>query len=153
MIGRALRATGMVVLFTTLLWGVGRLWARRYTEGEAASDEFSLAAICGGAERTSTARALRRGRVVAVCGGIELDLREAALDPDGAELLVQATMGGVQVIVPGTWRVSVDADAKAGGVETHVTSPDELPDDAPELRVRAVARMGGVMVTTEGDAG
>ena len=151
MIGRTLRATGKFLLFGTLLWGVGQLLARRYTEGDAAADEFSLAAILGGAERTCTADALRRGRCLAVCGGVQLDLREAELDPAGAELLVQATMGGVQVIVPGAWRVTVDADAKAGGVDTHVTAPGDLPDDAPALTVRVVARMGGVQVTTEDD--
>jgi hypothetical protein len=88
--------------------------------------------------------------VIACCGGVDLDLRSAVLDSEGATLAVQATMGGVQVTVPDTWRVTVDADARAGGVETSVTRPEELPDDAPTLHVHAIARMGGVMVTRGG---
>lgn len=150
MIGRMLRGTGKVVLVSGTLWGVGQLVARRYTEGDAQADEFSLAAILGGAERTCTADALRRGKVLAVCGGVQLDLREATLDPAGAELHVEATMGGVQVLVPETWRVTVEEEAAAGGIDTQVTPPDDLPDAAPALVVRAVARMGGIQVTTDG---
>jgi hypothetical protein len=139
------------LFFGVLLWGVGQLLARRYTEGDAGSNDFSLAAIFGGAERTSTATALRRGRCLVVCGGVQLDLRDATLDPDGAELVVETTFGGVQVLVPATWRVTSEVEPRAGGVDVSVTSVDELPDDAPSLTVRGMARMGGVQITTEDD--
>ncbi len=146
------RRARKVLIYAGLLWGVGQLLARRSTEGDAASDEFSLAAIFGGAERVSTATALRRGRCLAVCGGVQLDLREAMLDPAGAELRIDATFGGVQVLVPATWRVTADVEAMAGGVDLRVTPPGELPEDAPALRVLGAARMGGVQVTTEAPA-
>jgi hypothetical protein len=149
-VGRLLRAVRRFLVVGVLLWGVGQLLARRSTEGDADSDEFSLAAIFGGAERTSTATALRRGRVLAVCGGVQLDLREAALDPGGAELHVEVTCGGVQVLVPATWRVTDEVEPRAGGVDVRVAPADELADDAPSLTVRGVARMGGVQITTEG---
>lgn len=147
--GRLLRAVRRFLVVGALLWGVGQLLARRFTEGDAGSDEFSLAAIFGGAERTSTATALRRGRCLVVCGGVQLDLREAVLDPAGAELLVDATCGGVQVLVPASWRVTVAMEPKAGGVDVRVTPVETLSDDAPSLTVRGVARMGGVQITTE----
>lgn len=152
MIRFVIRAIVRFLLLGAVLWGVGQLVARRFSEGDAASDEFALAAIFGGAERTSTATALRTGHVKAVCGGIQLDLREASLDPAGADLTVEATMGGVQVLVPADWRVTVDADAKAGGVDVRVQA-DGLPADAPALRVEAVALMGGIQVTTEESGG
>jgi hypothetical protein len=120
---------------------------RRLTEGDSDSDEFSLAAVIGGAERTSTATALRHGRVVAACGGVDLDLRAAKLDPAGAELLVEAYLGGVQVRVPNEWRVAVATQVTGGGVETNVAEPDALPEDAPTLHVEAIARLGGIVVT------
>ncbi len=129
------------------LWGIGQILSRRLTEGDAESDEFTIATFFGGTERTSTARELRRGSIVTCCGGVELDLRPAVLDPNGADLTVQATMGGVQVTVPDTWRVLVESETHAGGIDVSVTRPEDVPDDAPVLRVHAVARMGGVMVT------
>ena len=146
-IKKALLATG--ILAGSTLWVARAILTRRLTEGDAESDEFSLAAVIGGVERASTATALRRGRVVAACGGVDLDLRGAKLDPAGADLLVAAYLGGVQVRVPNEWRVAVEADAKKGGVETKVAQPDDLPDDAPNLHVEAIARLGGVMITGE----
>ena len=122
---------------------------RRLTEGDSESNEFSVAAIIGGVDRVSTASSLRRGRVVAAVGGVNLDLREATLDPAGADLRVEAYVGGVQVTVPNTWRVPVEWEAVMGGVEANVPEPDGLPEDAPTLRIDAVARVGGLMVTAE----
>jgi hypothetical protein len=139
------------VLTGSALW-VGRgILMRRLTDGDSESDEFSLAAVVGGAERASTATALRRGRVVAACGGVDLDLRGAKLDPGGAELLVEAYLGGVQVRVPNEWRIAVEAHSTKGGIETNVAQPDDLPNDAPNLRVKAIARVGGVLITAETD--
>jgi hypothetical protein len=45
--------------------------------------------------------------------------------------------------------VVVDDRARLGGVEALVTDPEELPDDAPLLRVVAVARLGGVSIITD----
>jgi len=137
-------------VLTGLALSVARgILTRRLTKGDSESDEFSLAAVFGGAERASTASALRHGRVIAACGGVDLDLRGARLDPAGAELLVEAYLGGVQVRVPNEWRVDVEATSTSGGVETRLAKPEDLPDDAPKLRVEAIARLGGVYITAE----
>jgi hypothetical protein len=141
-------ATGVVLTGAAVLVARGIL-VRRFTEGDSESDEFSVAAIMGGVDRSSTASALRRGRVVAAVGGVNLDLREATLNPAGADLRVEAYVGGVQVSVPNTWRVQVQSEAAMGGVEANVPEPDDLPEDAPTLRIDAIARVGGVMVTAE----
>jgi predicted membrane protein len=90
--------------------------------------------------------------VVAACGGVDLDLRGANLDPTGATLLVQTYCGGVQVQIPEDWRIQLEVDSKMGGVEATVTPPDDLPENAPTLRVEAIARLGGVLVTAESNA-
>lgn len=69
-------------------------------------------------------------------GGIDLDLREATLDPAGAMLVAEAMLGGVKVTVPAGWHVTVEQQARAGGVLARVTEPEDLPADAPRLRVR-----------------
>ena len=135
-----------VVGVMVALWAGGQALARRRTAGDETSDEFELAAYFGGAQRRSTATSLRRGIVRAFCGGVDLDLREALLDPLGATLDVSATWGGVNVLVPRTWMVSVNDRSTLGGVDARVTPPEELPDDAPELRVSVNARMGGVAI-------
>jgi predicted membrane protein len=149
--GRALlRALLGVALVLGFLRVMGVVISRQATEGDEEADAFSIAAILGGATRVSRAAALREGRVLAASGGVQLDLREATLDPGGAELLLQAYFGGIQVLVPAGWRVVVESDATMGGVDARVTDEAELAADAPALRVEARAVLGGVQVTTRG---
>lgn len=138
-----------VVVVVVGLWALGLVLARRRTVGDETADEFAIAAYVGGVERTCLAASLRRGSVSVVLGGVDLDLREATLDPAGADLELSATLGGVNVTVPSDWRVVVDDRATLGGVEALVTGPEELPDDAPLLRVEASARLGGVAIVTD----
>jgi hypothetical protein len=42
--------------------------------------------------------------------------------------------------------VLVERQAFLGGVDANVTPAEELPDDAPVLRVEATARFGGVAI-------
>ena len=143
-----LRVLLRVALVMAALRAVGVLLSRRGNVGDADSDEFSISTIFGGVERVSRAASLRRGRVLACCGGVELDLREAKLDPGGAELALRACLGGIQVLVPEEWRVVVVGNAKAGGIDVRVTPETELAEDAPSLRIQAAAALGGVQVTT-----
>lgn len=137
-----------VRLFVVLvgLWAVGQALARRRTVGDERSDEFEIAAYFGGAQRSCKATALRRGAVSVCCGGVDLDLREATLAPEGATLALSATWGGVNVAVPRAWKVVVEDRSVLGGFDAHVTPPEELPDDAPRLSVSVTARLGGVAI-------
>ncbi len=144
-------AVKLFVVFAGL-WALGQALARRKTVGDETSDEFAIAAYVGGVQRTCRAPALRRGEVSVVSGGVDLDLREATLDPGGATLDLSATWGGINVTVPTEWRVHVEDRAVLGGVDAQVTPPEELPDDAPELRVGATARLGGVAIRAAGPA-
>jgi len=138
-----------VIVVLAGLWALGQALARRRTVGDETSDEFAIAVYVGGIQRACKATSLRRGSVSVVLGGVDLDLREATLDPSGADLHLSATLGGVNVTVPSEWRVVVEDRATLGGVEALVTDPEELPDDAPLLRVAAHARLGGVSIVTD----
>ena len=141
-----------VVVLLAGLAALGQVLARRRTFGDETSDEFGIAAYLGGAQRTCRAGSLRRGSVSVVLGGVDLDLREATLDPAGADLDLSASWGGVNVTVPRGWRVQVEDRATLGGVDAHVTPPEELPDEAPLLRVVASARFGGVSIDAKDPA-
>jgi hypothetical protein len=147
--GAVVKRVVQVVVALVALGAAGQLLARRKTFGDETADEFAIATYLGGVERTCKSGALRRGSVSVVLGGVDLDLREATLDRSGADLELSATLGGVNVTVPSDWRVVVDGRARLGGVEALVTDPEELPDDAPLLRVAAGARLGGVSIITD----
>ena len=138
-----------IVLVLAALKAVGAVLTRRLNSGlEVDANEFSIAAAFGGIDRESRATALRRGDVLAFCGGAQLDLRDAVIDPSGADLRLRACLGGIQVVVPDTWRITVEPTVIGGGVELSVAAEEDLPHDAPSLRVEATAMLGGIHVTT-----
>ena len=143
---------GLVVVLAGL-GAAGQALARRRTFGDETADEFAITTYVGGVERTCRATALRHGSVSVVCGGVELDLRETTLAPEGARLDLSATWGGVNVVVPRAWRVVVEDRTVLGGFDARVTPPDELPDDAPRLDVSITARLGGVAIRAADPAG
>lgn len=82
-------------------------------------------------------------------GGNDLDLRNATLSAHETVINAFAVMGGIDIIVPDDVRVIDDGIGVMGGFElrddpSSTTSHDHLPSDAPLVRVRGLALMGGV---------
>ena len=125
-----------VVVVLGGLWALGQALARRKTVGDETADEFAIASYVGGVQRTCRAESLRHGSVSVPCGGVDLDLREAVLDPAGAALELSRDLRRREPHRPDEWRVVVDDRATLGGVDARVTPPEELPADAPTLRRR-----------------
>lgn len=107
-------------------------------------DRFSLATAMGGINFESTAPALTDGAVFVVMGGAEIDLMDAELAPD-AHLFLKAIMGGINVVVPHSWRVEVRPDMTMGDV-VNLTDPDD-PADGPLLVIDAKVVMGGIAIS------
>ncbi|MCP3974068.1 MAG: cell wall-active antibiotics response protein [bacterium] len=149
MMRKLVRAAMLLMAVQAAAAIIGQVLSRKLTRGDESSNEFQVAAFCGGKSFESHAAGLRSGSVITSMGGVEIDLREAALDAAGADLELKVTMGGIQVLVPEHWAVDLSAETMAGECSAHVTDIDELPADAPRLRVFAATRMGGVLVTTK----
>lgn len=149
MIRKLVRAAVLIAVVELAALIAGLAISKKLTRGDGESNEFQVAAIFGGRKFKSRAPGLRSGSVITSMGGADIDLRDATLDSSGANLEVKTMMGGIRVVVPAEWAVDLAADTKAGGVEARVTPVESLPDDAPHLNVHAVARMGGVLVTSE----
>jgi predicted membrane protein len=145
---KLVRILAWFVAVQAVAFVVGQFISRRLTFGDESSDVFTTAAVFFGKQFRSRARSLKSGSAVAAIGGIELDLRDAILDPGGAELELKTTMGGIQVYVPEEWAIDVDAENHAGDVAVNVTPLEDLPEDAPKLHIHATTTMGGVAVTT-----
>jgi hypothetical protein len=118
------------------------------SRGDEESDELSLAAIYDGVELKSRARAFRGGSLLAWFGGIELDLREAQLEP-GARLDAHAIFGGIGIRTPPDWRVESRATAFLGGVSLQPAPADDDPS-APLLTLTGMAIFGGIDVRRKG---
>ncbi|HSJ15720.1 MAG TPA: LiaF domain-containing protein [Longimicrobiales bacterium] len=114
-----------------------------YTGDRAANS--AILAVMGGVERRGAWQPAARTYVIGLMGGVDLDFREVALPPGETELFVLALMGGIDIVVPPDLAVDVSGIAIMGGFE-HRDVSRSLPPDAPRLRVRGLALMGGVDV-------
>jgi hypothetical protein len=103
-----------------------------------------LVAIMSGIVRRGLWRIPRRLRVVAIMGGVQLDLREAELPPGVTEIRAFIFMGGLDVRVPPGVRLETDGVAIMGGFEDKLFDAGSAGRDAPIVRVTGVAIMGGV---------
>ena len=89
--------------------------------------------------RTSEVR-----RLTAIFGGITLDLRDARPAPEGASINATAAFGGIDILVPKGWRISVRSTPIFGGLDDRTDRSQPLAADAPTLHVDAVSIFGGV---------
>jgi hypothetical protein len=103
-----------------------------------------LVAVLSGIVRRGLWRIPRNLRVVAVMGGVQLDLREAEFPPGITEIRAFVFMGGLDVRVPPGVRLETDGVAILGGFEDRVDESGSAGRDAPIVRITGVAILGGV---------
>lgn len=122
---------------------------RRIAAGDHPEDVIRSTAAFGGSDLASADQAFRGAWLTAMFGGITLDLREARPAPDGATVNATVAFGGVDVLVPKGWRLTVKSVPIFGGVDDKTDHSTPLPDDAPTLHVDAVCVFGGVGIKHE----
>jgi predicted membrane protein len=87
------------------------------------------------------------GRVAAVFGSIQLDLAEATMANGTARLKADAVFGGIEIIVPRTWKVDLRSAAVFGGCDDRSIPPrPELGMEPPRLSITGSAVFGGIVV-------
>ena len=124
---------------------------RRYLEGTAPVSNDSvlnIVAVFGGSKRVIGNKDFRGGDVVAVFGGVRLDLRQAAITTDKAVLDINAVFGGVEIRVPETWIVTTKGVGIFGGFDDKTVHPKPDPNvKTPELIITGAAVFGGTSVS------
>jgi predicted membrane protein len=103
-------------------------------------------ALFGGVKRRVTSQAFQGGELMAMFGGVEIDLRGAALG--GEEVLIDASamFGGVEIKVPTSWTVVVKGTGVFGGYEDKTLPPSNPQEKIQRLVVNGIAMFGGVVV-------
>lgn len=104
----------------------------------------TIVAIMGGSVRKGEWEPPDTLRIFAVMGGVDLDFSDAVLLEGVSEVHIFVLMGGVQIRVPTDINVQVRGTGLMGGF-TELNQRLDDPD-APTLRVRGWAVMGGVDV-------
>ena len=115
-----------------------------YTSGDDA--QFDHVAIFGGVKQRISVKNFRGGRLLAICGGFDIDLTRADIEGEYAVIEANALMGGGEIRVPDSWVVEFRGVPLLGGYsdETHQMIAD--PAKAKRLIIKGIACMGGVVV-------
>ena len=146
---RLLRAFMVFMGISVTAWVTSLVISNKLTRGDESSDDFRVATIMNGSEFSSHATNLRSGTAITIMGGVRVDLRGATLDPSGATLELNTVVGGLEVLVREDWAVEVDQEVSGGESKVNVTPLEELPEDAPRLRIHAVLRLGEAEITAK----
>jgi predicted membrane protein len=108
-----------------------------------ANSRLSAMAILGGVSRGNNSRAFRGADVLAIMGGCQLDLRQAAIHGE-AVIDVFTIWGGIEIRVPEDWTVASEILPLMGGVEDKTRPPQGAT--MHRLLLRGFAIMGGVEI-------
>lgn len=113
------------------------------------ADEVALVAIFGPLQFAGTSKEFRGGTVDCWYGGGVIDLRDTELYDGLAHLEVRAIFGGGQIVVPDSWRVTVNVRG-IGGVQDGRPLPEGAGEEpAPELVIDGLTVFGGFAVMSE----
>jgi hypothetical protein len=117
-------------------------WASGRTGGKPTS-RFGIA-IMGGFRRRGHWVAPRHFTALALMGGGEIDLRDAAFAEGELTIRALALMGGIHIIVPDGAELHVHAIGIMGGVDEPGATP--VQPGAPRITVVGLALMGGIEI-------
>lgn len=105
-------------------------------------------ALMGGGERVIRDPDFRGGEVTAIMGGFDIDLRQAGIAGDSAEITIFALWGGVDLKVPEEWNVVLRGMPILGAFSNSARGGGPPASGAPRktLVVRGTVIMGGLEV-------
>jgi predicted membrane protein len=122
----------------------------RRENGEFGAVEFKSSAdavvdvgvLMSGVNMANAAPDFKGGRVSAIAGGVEIDLRNASIE-SGAALNVFVFMGGIEIKVPNDWSVVCNVSPVLGGIDNKTVPPANA---AKRLVITGQVVMGAVEV-------
>jgi predicted membrane protein len=101
-------------------------------------------ALMSGCELRPVSRPFRGADLTAVMGGIKLDLADARMEGDSANVEVFAFWGGIEIYVPPDWTVTSKVTTLLGGFVDKRRPTSVVPTKT--LIVRGMVVMGGIEV-------
>jgi predicted membrane protein len=112
------------------------------------SENFvKIDAIFSGVDRRIDSQDFAGGEIVALFGGVDLDLSRAATTKEEIRIEANAVFGGIEIRVPDTWRVVMHGPGVFGGFSDQTHPPPRTDAKPPVLIVTGSAVFGGVDVT------
>lgn len=118
----------------------------KFNEKEIDENVIDHLALFSGVKSRNISKNFKGGSLVAIFGGINMDLRDACLLNEGASMDVTAAFGGVNIIVPPEWKVVVKGIPIFGGWSNKTRGKKDVNSEAPVLTLHCFAAFGGIEI-------
>ena len=116
----------------------------QFANKEIEQDVVDNLALFSAVKSRNISKNFRGGSLVAIFGGIDMDLRDAYLIGESARMDVTAAFGGINIIVPPEWKVVVKGIPIFGGWSNKTRGKDYVNPEAPVLILHCFVAFGGV---------
>jgi hypothetical protein len=133
--------TVLILLGVWLIFFRGR--SRIVERGE---DDLDYFVLFSGLEELITSTNFQGGRATTLFGGLELDLSQASMSPEGATLDVTCAFGGTEITIPKNWQAEVTGLPLFGGWDNKAKIAMAEGEEIETLKVRCFVAFGGVEV-------
>jgi predicted membrane protein len=113
------------------------------------SDYIDHSVFLGGGEYRYTSKSLKGGKLFALMGGCEVDLRESDIQDEEIMIDTFTIMGGIEIKVPENWHVTMRGLPLMGGFGDKTSGgrgDREATTPVKKLLVKGTAIMGGVEI-------
>ena len=110
---------------------------------ELKGDSINISSILGGGEYKFSSKKLNGGKISAIMGGCEIDLRNSDFTGNTLKVEVFALMGGIEIMVPQKWTVVTQGTPILGAFENKTTT---LNGNKKKIIIYGTAIMGGVEI-------
>jgi predicted membrane protein len=114
---------------------------------ENAEDYLDETAIFGGGNSRFISNNLRGGKITAIFGGSDLDLKNATPSPDGCVIDALVIFGGANMIVPDDWQIKSEVVSIFGGFSDKRIVPSQI-NPSKYVVIKGVALFGGIELKT-----
>jgi hypothetical protein len=141
---------GISVVWPLILVGIG-LWmllnrTGRWGVGSSDGDIVDSFAVLGDIEIRSHSQGFRGGFMGALFGDVKLDLREAELAPEGANITGTSLFGDLTIRVPEGWRVETGGLPILADIKNEVDEDGERAIGTPVLKIQPLAILSDVVI-------
>lgn len=110
------------------------------------ANRLSEETMFGGVKQRVDSQEFEGGYLSSVFGGIEVDLRQANTKLDELTIEADAVFGGIELMLPDRWNVTVRGTGIFGGYENQTHPPVNPAEKRPHVTITGHAVFGGVSV-------
>jgi predicted membrane protein len=109
------------------------------------NNEFKISSIFSGVKRNIITKNFKRGKIITIFGGAEIDMSQADMTSP-SYINVDVAFGGVEILVPANWTIQNDIQGVFHGVEDKRYNKAIVIDPSKILVLKGNCAFGGIEV-------